>query len=180
MNPLIYNMKYKILIALFLSAFIAHAHVSSQDHFQTKSSGKKNRINVFAIDSTTIRELERLSKVWMDAMLRHDSTMLNDFLGAEYRLQRWDGKVMAYRAIWLDNLYHHIKITHWEQTDIHAQVYGDVAIVTSLYSWAGTFHDKAFDSKGYLTDVWVRHNNHWQVVSRTNGTFEGSKTLYAK
>ena len=110
----------------------------------------------------------------------HASTLLNELLAPEYRLQRWDGKVVADRALWLENLFHHIKITHWEQSDFIAQVYGDVAIVTSLYGWTGAAFGKEFDSKGYLTDVWVRHNNRWQVASRTNGVFEGSKTLYNK
>jgi Domain of unknown function (DUF4440) len=134
----------------------------------------------FDEDSTKTAELKRLSLLWMESMLHHDSARLNDLMAPEYRLQRWDGKIMAYRSTWLDNLFNHIKITHWEQSDLLAQVYGDVAIVTSHYSWAGTFFDKEFDSKGYLTDVWVWKNNRWMVITRTNGAFEGSKTLYPK
>jgi ketosteroid isomerase-like protein len=188
------NIKYKLVLGLIFIAFNAKAHIPSNDHFQLKIARQivdlkvnsaniielKNEITVCYNDSTSAAELIRLSKLWMEAMLHHDSTLLNELMTPEYRLQRWDGKVLAYRALWLDNLFHHIKIINWEQSDFIAQVYGDVAIVTSHYGWTGTGFDKEFDSKGYLTDVWVRHNNHWQVVSRTNGVFEGSKTLFKK
>ena len=191
-NQKITNMKYKLILGLILFAFNAKAHIPSNYHFQLKISSQianlkvnstniaelKNEITLPYHDSASEAELIRLSKLWMEAMLNLDSTVLNELMAPEYRLQKWDGKVIAYRASWLDNLFHHIKIAHWEQSDFIAQVFGDVAIVTSLYGWTGKGFDKKFDSKGYLTDVWVLHNNHWQVVSRTNGVFEGSKTLF--
>ena len=185
-------MKYKLVIALILVACNAKAHIPFNGHFQSRISGQafeqkpdpvniialRNETSVFNDDSASAAELIRLSKLWMDAMLHLDSTLLNELMAPEYRLQKWDGKVIAYRAAWLDNLFHNIRIINWEQTDFIAQVYGDVAVVTSLYGWTGTGFGKAFDSKGFLTDVWVRKNDHWQVVSRTNGVFEGSKTLF--
>jgi hypothetical protein len=185
-------MKYKLFLGLIFIAFNAKADILSNNHFQLKIARQiadlrvnasnitalKNETTVFYDDSASSAELIRLSKLWMEAMLHHDSTLLNTLMAPGYKLQRWDGKVLAYRALWLDNLFHHIKINRWEQSDFVAQVYGDVAIVTSHYGWTGSGFDKEFDSKGYLTDVWVRHNNLWQVVSRTNGVFEGSKTLF--
>ena len=147
---------------------------------ESKSSLNHGLNNIAANDSSDRKELEHLTIVWKDAILNRDSTILNELVAPEYKLQRYNGSTPIYRATWFDNLYHHLKVSHWEQSDIFAQVYGDVGIVTSLYAWTGTFHDRPFDSKGYLTDMWVRRNNHWQVYSRTNGTFEGSKTLDGK
>ncbi|MEP6845454.1 MAG: nuclear transport factor 2 family protein [Panacibacter sp.] len=156
--------------------------------FQTFAREKthKNKVKMdedgydLKFDSTEAAEVTRLSKLWMEAMLRHDSTTLNQLMAVDYKLKKGDGMVVAERPDWLNNLYNNLKITSFEQTDISAQVYGDVGVVTSLYSWAGSFHDHAFDSKGYLTDVWVRRNGHWQVISRTSGTFEGSNGLRGK
>jgi hypothetical protein len=115
----------------------------------------------------------------MEAMLRHDKARLEELIAPEYVLRGWDRSAPdTPRAAWLDNLYNHLKIDRWEQTAISARVYGDVGVVTSLYSWAGTFRGKPFDSKGFLTDVWVSRNRRWQVVSRTSGEIPGSKTLY--
>lgn len=187
-------MKNKLLLGFIFIAFNAKAHIPYNHHFQLKIARQmvdlklnaasiiefNTEIPSFYDDSTAAVELKRLSKLWMEAMLHHDSTLLNELMSPDYRLQRWDGKVMANRALWLQNLFQQIKITYWEQSDFGAQVYGDVAIVTSLYSWKGSAFGKEFDSKGYLTDVWVRHHNSWQVISRTNGVFEDSKTLDTK
>ncbi len=134
----------------------------------------------FLADSTEKEKLEQLSKAWMDAMIRHDTATLKFLMAPSYKLQRWDGSTPVYLATWLDNLLNHIKIIKFEQSNIYAEIHGDVAIVTSLYSWKGAFHDIPFDSKGYIVDTWLRNNNHWQVISRTNGTFAGSKTLDSK
>ena len=54
-----------------------------------------------------------------------------------------------------------------------AHTYGGVGVVTSKYDWSGTFRGKPFASKGYLTDVLVRTDGRWQVVSRTSGAIPG-------
>jgi len=123
-------------------------------------------------------ELERLSRTWMDAMLRHDKTGLEALMAPEYVLYSPDPKhAETPRAIWLDTLFNHLTIKSWEQSDISAHIYGSIAVVTSTYSWAGTIHDKEFDSKGHCTDVWRSSAKRWQVVSRTCMPFPGSLTL---
>lgn len=123
-------------------------------------------------------ELERLSKVWMDAMLAHDKPKLEELMAPEYVLYAPDPEhPETPRAIWLDNLFNQLSIKSWEQTDISAHIYGSIGVVTSRYGWVGTFHGKAFDSKGHCTDVWRSDAKRWQVVSRTCMAFPGSLTL---
>src|SRR5215203_5683543 len=110
-------MKYKLIFGLMFIAFNGKAHVPGKDEFQLKIPRQIIEFKIdpetfFENDSSSEAEIKRLSKLWMDAMLRHDSTLLNELMAPEYRLQRWDGKVLAYRAAWLDNLFHNIKITH--------------------------------------------------------------------
>ena len=123
-------------------------------------------------------ELERLSKTWMDAMVAHNRPKLEELMAPEYVLYTPDPKrPETPRAVWLDNLFNRLSIKSWDQTDIAAHIYGTIGVVTSRYSWAGTFHAKPFDAKGYCTDVWRSDARHWQVVSRTCTTFPGSLTL---
>ena len=190
-------MKKIICFLVFIFFFIYSSQTFAQLKIKAKSNETKMKSkekditgskytlnqhinNYLNSDSSDIKELEHLTIVWKDAILNRDSTILNELVAPEYKLQRYNGSTLIYRATWFDNLYHHLKVSHWEQSDIFVQVYGDVGIVTSLYSWTGTFHDRPFDSKGYLTDMWVKRDKHWQVYSRTNGTFEGSKTLDGK
>ena len=121
-----------------------------------------------AAPSPEAAELERLSKAWMDAMLAHDQPRLETLMAPDYILHA-PGR--AYpdtpRARWLDNLFNHLEIRQWEQTDITAHVYGALGVVTFTYHWAGTMHGQAFDARGYCTDVWRSADPGWQVVSRT-------------
>ena len=123
-------------------------------------------------------ELERISRDWMDAMVHHDKAKLESLMAPEYVLRNWDNsnQFMA-RAKWLDVLFNHLKIDKWEQKMITAHVYGNVGVVTSKYTWAGSIDGKAFDSKGYISDVFSRSPNGWQVVSRTSGGIPGSKLI---
>lgn len=177
------------LFICFSTQILAQEKIKSKGNeakvkIKATNSRDKNSVliqtNSLLRDSTEGLELIRLSKLWTDAAIRHDSTLLLELMAPEYKLQRTTGGTPTYRAAWLDNLFNNLKISKWDQSNINAQVYGNVAVVTSLYNWAGTFHNNPFDSKGYSIDVWVHNNNHWQVVSRTVGTFEGSKTLDGK
>lgn len=127
--------------------------------------------------SAAAAELERLSKTWMDAMLHHDKDGLESAMAPEFVLRGDAQRPDIVRASWLDNLFHHLDIKKWEQTNISAQVYGDVGVVTSTYAWTGNFQGRAFDSRGACTDVWRATAARWQVVSRTCIPFPGSHTL---
>jgi len=179
----------KVFIFLIGALIIFRAPTFSQQKMETKSDHTKVKVqgaeaasdylNLQA-DSVQAVELVRLSKTWMDAMMKHDSMKLETIMAAEYNLKKGDGTVVAARALWLDNLYNHLKISKFEQSGINAQVYGNIGIVTSMYSWIGTMNNNQFESKGYMTDVWLKRNNHWQVVSRTSAPFPGSNTLEGK
>lgn len=121
----------------------------------------------------------RLSRQWMDVMQNHDSISLLKLMSQDYYLQAWDtaNNRVTYRAAWLDNLFNRIRITKFEQSSLKAQVFGDVGIVTSLYTWAGSFAGKGFSNSGFVMDVWMRKNNKWQVTSRTAGIFPGGTVM---
>jgi len=178
----------KVFIFLIGAFLIFASPIFSQQKMKTKTNDTKvkvkgdvvnNNLNVQA-DTVQAAELVQLSKTWMDAMMQHDSAMLENIMAAEYKLKKGDGTVVMERAGWLNNLFHNLKISRFEQTAINAQVYGNIGIVTSMYSWAGTMHNNPFDSKGYITDVWLKRNNRWQIVSRTSAPFPGSNTLEGK
>ena len=150
------------LILTFIFMVLAWSSIQAQEKTSTSVPGHA-------------AELERLSREWTDATLRHDMVKLEELMAPEYVLRFWDGYVPdVVRSVWLDNLLNHIKVDRWEQKSISAHIYGNTGIVTSKYIWAGTKFDKPFDSMGFITDVWVRRHKHWKVVSRTSGAIPGS------
>ena len=170
-----------VALLMFSNTYLLSARQSTNNlNFNFNDTFSKSEFIHFIADTTEKEKLVQLSKAWMNAMISHDTSTLKDLMSPEYKLQRWDGTTPVYLSTWLDNLLHHIKIIKFEQSNIYAEIHGDVALVTSLYSWEGTFNDHQFDSKGYIVDTWVRNNNHWQVISRTNGVFDGSKTMGSK
>ena len=179
----------KAFIFLIGAFLICNSPTFSQQKMKTKTNDTKVKVkgddvvnNDLTVQADTVQgaELVKLSKTWLDAMMRHDSASLENIMAAEYNLKKGDGTVVAERAMWLNNLFNHLKISRFEQSAWNAQVYGNVGIVTSMYSWAGTMHNNQFDSKGYITDVWLKRNNRWQIVSRTSAPFPGSNTLEGK
>ncbi|MEO7264099.1 MAG: nuclear transport factor 2 family protein [Ferruginibacter sp.] len=178
----------KIFLIITATLFIFNSPTFSQQKMKTKNNETKVKmkgemVNMNTkVESDTMQaaELVKLSKTWMDAMMQHDSSKLEIMMAAEYNLKKGDGTVVMERAGWLNNLFHNLKIDKFEQSGISALVFGNVGIVTSLYTWAGSMHNNQFDSKGYITDVWLKRDNRWQVVSRTSAPFPGSNTLEGK
>lgn len=121
-------------------------------------------------DTTEAKVLEELSVTWMNAMLDHDSAALVKLMSPDFILYSWDGKSETPRERWINTLLNRLKVINWEQTSINAKVFGDMAIVNSLYKWSGTHTERQFDTSGYLTDVWMKKNNKWQVISRMSGS----------
>ena len=171
-------MKKIFLLLPFITAlFFQSAAKQSGNNLPEK---KVNHLVLKNISDTTVEaELIRLSKQWMDAMQNHDSMGLIKLMSPDYYLQGWDtaNNRITYRADWLFNLFNRIRITKFDQSSFKVQVFGDVGLVTSLYSWAGSFATNGFSNSGFILDVWMRKNNKWQVVSRTAGIHPGGTVM---
>src|SRR3546814_10746613 len=104
----------------------------------------------------------------MDSMLRHDKARLEALMAPGFVLHTAHPDYPeTSRERWLDNLFNHLRIDEWEQTNISAHTYGDVGVVTSAYRWSGSMYEQPFDAKGHCTDVWQLRDQQWQVVSRS-------------
>jgi hypothetical protein len=51
-------------------------------------------------------------------------------------------------------------------------VFGDTAIVQSVFTWKGAFDDDHFVDTALLIDTWLKRGGHWQVVSRLAGDYK--------
>ena len=120
------------------------------------------------VQDATSAELVHLTNAWTQAINAKDRTKLELLMSPDYALYGWNGELRAKRPIWLENLFQHIRIGHYEHKDIAPKVYGDLAVVTSIAYWAGTFDGKPFDETDIVVDTWRKTNGHWKVVSRTS------------
>ena len=163
------------VVALFITLLTAPA--VAQQHANIVATDAKP-LAVAHAGSPDEVEVLRVARAWTVAILRRDRPALESMMSPSYVLHSWDGAPPDVpRAAWLDALMGPLVIAHLDQKVMSAHAYGDVGVVTSKYDWSGTFRGKPFASKGYLTDVLVRSDGRWQVVSRTSGALPGGTAL---
>jgi hypothetical protein len=117
---------------------------------------------------TTEAELVRLANQWTEAINQKDRTKLDELMAPEYALYAWNGKLLAPRPVWLDNLFSHITIEKNTLTDLAPRIYGDFAIITSKGDWVGIFDGQHFKKKCIVVDTWRMRDSRWRVVTRTS------------
>jgi len=125
-------------------------------------------------------QLKQLTHERIDAVNAKDRPELDRLMAPDFVLSAWDGSWQVERERWLDNLFHVIDIQAYSHSGIRAQVYGDVAAVTSNWYWRGvrgTSEKKPFEEHGYVVDMWRRDAGHWRVVSRTTVVLPGKEEL---
>jgi hypothetical protein len=59
---------------------------------------------------TTEAKLVRLANEWSEATNKKDRKKLDELMAPEFALYAWNGKLLAPRPVWLDNLFSHITI----------------------------------------------------------------------
>ncbi len=129
-------------------------------------------------------ELVRLTHEWIDAINAKDQSKLDRLMAPNFVLRAWDGSWQAKRERWLYNLFHVIDIQAYSHSAISAQVFGEVAAVTSNWYWRGargtTGAKKPFEEHGYVLDMWQRAGGRWQVVSRTSVVLPGREPSHSE
>jgi hypothetical protein len=116
---------------------------------------------------TASAELATLTIAWTEAINTKDRVKLEALLAPEFALYGWNGGLWAPRSQWLDFI-NHTRIKEYTVRDISPKLYGDIAIVTSVCTWAGVSNGRPFNSNTILLDTWRRTNGRWQVVARNS------------
>jgi ketosteroid isomerase-like protein len=137
----------KFLLTTIIAAFSFHA-LSAQDE------KAKN-------------ELEQLSWDWMNAWRAKDTVLLQKLMAPEYRLLALiNGELVSInRERWLKTVPLYIpKSIRYTNFDI--RIYGNTAIVQSLFDQEATLNGQDRSGTFQITDVWVKNKSGWQVVHR--------------
>jgi hypothetical protein len=141
-----------------------NAAIEGKGTFGTQFLGDPGK----TVQNADSRKLVALTNEWTDAINRKDRSKLEELLAPDYALYKWDGELWTARAEWLDNLINHVTIKHYEHKDIGARIYGDMANVTSIGYWSGSFDHDVFNDIDIVVDTWRRTNGKWQVIARTS------------
>jgi ketosteroid isomerase-like protein len=110
------------------------------------------------------QEIRNTQQRWMEAARRKDEPVLDTILGDEYVLI---GARLGFvdREGWLAmGPDYNIEEFEYVESDVH--VYGATAVSNSRYRQSATFKGQDLSALFYLTDVWVKRDGRWQVVTR--------------
>lgn len=110
------------------------------------------------------QEIRDAQQRWGEAVRSKDEPALDEILADEYvlisaRLGFVD------REGWLA-MARDYDIEEFEYVDSDVHVYGGAAVSNSRYRQKATFRGEDLSTVFYLTDVWVRRDRRWQVVTR--------------
>src|SRR5512141_245405 len=106
-----------------------------------------------------------LEGAWNQAELHHDANAVAAIMADSFISVDHHGKLLnksQYLADLKDLSFKPEEISNSETT---VYLYGDVAIVSSVYRTKGTDNGKPFVHRGRFTDTWIKRNGKWQCVA---------------
>jgi ketosteroid isomerase-like protein len=116
-------------------------------------------------DPATIALLTRQAHAWDQAIVRKDRAAVADNMATEFRDIDGHGNVADRKAFLEDILAPDLTIDPYTVEDFDVRLYGDVALLSGTTRMTGTSAGKPFRSHYRYTDVYVRRDGRWRVVS---------------
>lgn len=110
------------------------------------------------------QEIRDMQQRWMEAASRKNEPVLEAILADEYVL-------ISARLGFVDRngwlaMGPDYDIEEFEYLESDINVYGDTAVSNSRYWQKATIDGKDLSVEFYLTDVWIKRGESWQVVTR--------------
>jgi ketosteroid isomerase-like protein len=107
----------------------------------------------------------RIEKEMLDALLKGDVSASERYIAETYVFTGPDGLVQDKAQSIADVKSGDLKLQSASLDDPKVRVYGDTAIVTYGSNDKGTYKGKDISGKTRWTDVFVKRNGRWQLVS---------------
>jgi ketosteroid isomerase-like protein len=122
--------------------------------------------------SASEQELLKTEREWLDAYVKRDAAALARIEAEDFMIVYADGRVLT-RANEIDNMKRPIPegpapALSTEGTKV--RIYGDTAVLTGVFVQKGTYaagpkKGEPYNTRERYTDVYVKHNGQWMVVS---------------
>jgi ketosteroid isomerase-like protein len=112
------------------------------------------------------KELIQLEKQWAEAGVEGDVEFFERTATDDYMIVDCHGDVRN-KAQEIANFRHEIQTTS-TVSDMKVRVYGGSAVVVGAFTIAGTYAGQPMNLSGNFTDLWIRPDRTWQLVSTQN------------
>ena len=124
--------------------------------------------SAFGADDPATAKFRALEEAWTAAIKAQDRAKLEEFLRPEYTLTAAvvGGLTTMDRASWLKYAVTTYVIHEFQFNELVVREYGDTAVVSSRYTQKATFNGADLSAEFFITDVWVKTGEKWQVSAR--------------
>jgi ketosteroid isomerase-like protein len=113
------------------------------------------------------KRLNTLERRWMDAVKLHDAATLKRLLADDFTLTSalLTGTAQD-KTQYVENTLRDWQLKSYDFDKLNVRVYGDTALVSALYKQEAVVAGRESSGNFLLTDVWVKQDGRWHVVSR--------------
>lgn len=113
------------------------------------------------------QDVIELSHAWMNAWIEKDEARLNQLLADDFLITsaRSAGE-LANKSDYMQNALHGWTANTFTYERLQVRLYEETAIVHSFARQTATVDGKDWSGEFLLTDVWVKRDGRWQVVTR--------------
>ena len=114
--------------------------------------------------------LVALEHEWTQAIVENDMDRLERIVGQEYTLAANNfpgGRTRLSRQEWMDTLPAY-EVRSYEFANVVVHDYEDAAVVLADLDLRATVRGEDRSGSFAVTDVWVKRDGHWQVVTRSS------------
>jgi ketosteroid isomerase-like protein len=118
------------------------------------------------------QEIVDAEREWADVVTRRDQLTADMILADEFRLtgpelERLSTGRAVTKDVWIETL-PLIEVRSFDLNDLQISVYGSaaVAFVRAALDW--TIQGRSLPSRYMLTDLWVKREGRWKVVTRVS------------
>jgi uncharacterized protein (TIGR02246 family) len=132
-------------------------------------------------DDPAGNEVRQLEQSWASAMVSSDAARLDELLAPECSVVtvRRASVTTLTKAEWLAN-FRKMKYKASLADVVSVTVFGDTAVATVDLTWTVTFGGQDMTDYSYLTDVWIKRGDRWQVVRRHSSPYPKTAAQPAK
>ena len=106
-----------------------------------------------------------LEKKWSEAYKHRDISILSSLLAEDFVITVEDGTSYGKEGYISHSADTSVKVETAELSGLKVRMHGNTAVVTGAYHEKGDSGGKRYEYHDRLTDVWMKIDGRWQVIS---------------
>ena len=118
-----------------------------------------------AEDNSDEAKVRALEKKWTDSYKHRKIDLLSSLLADDFVITVEDGSTFSKPGYITHSANPSVHVDIAELSDLKVHLHGNAAVVTGAYHDKGMEGGKPYEYHDRLTDVWMKNDGTWQVIS---------------